>query len=114
MKLFSNKFGFIIKMFLYLHHQKKANNLNTFNIIIMKTYERAQYEAFQNQLSAHTEYASTIDTPEKYGNEVYRQLKKSGYSNAKDICLKFESLIFNSFLMGDRISDCQFIIIEKL
>lgn len=68
----------------------------------MKTYQRKTYE-LANQLSSQiSDFNKSIDTPEKYGNAVYFILKKSGKTDAKEICLKNSNVIFNAFLMGEK------------
>lgn len=66
-------------------------------------YDRAQYESFKSHSAQIMTYHASIDTPEKYGNEVYRQLVAMGIdkASAKSICLEKSNFIFNSFLMGD-------------
>lgn len=67
----------------------------------MKTYERKSYEQFQNLSKQISDFNKSIDTPEKYGNNVFYHLKNMGISNAKQLCLENSNLIFNAFLMGE-------------
>lgn len=75
-------------------------------------YQRANYESFQERSKSLSDFNKKINTPEGYGNEVYRQLKAMGYSNAKELCLKNSNFIFNSFLMGEPVSNTKLEIVK--
>jgi len=77
-------------------------------------YKRKAYEMFNEQQAQKSEYRASIDTPEKYGNEVYHKLKALGNGEAKNVCLVNKEFIFQSFLMGDSIAECTQSIINSL
>jgi hypothetical protein len=76
-------------------------------------YQRKSYELFHEQSKQLSDYNKSINTPETYGNEVYRLLKNAGYADAKQMCLDNSNYIFNAFLMGDSCSDVKFYIIDR-